>query len=453
MTTREQRVEVLTARDRNTARLRQERAAQFSTAMLLMPLRAMLPDHEDTYRTGALTVDQTDLPAFSARGLRTKDKKTKIELGKYRKDGTEIPRWVLEMDAGWAPKKSTLTGKALAESATNQADMEFVFALTTIAANPHLGLPKMMLGTSLNGPNREIAEETLRPIRALVTSGFTPAHLTGDKGYVQLGAVNYQAELAKIGVLPLFDYKVGQLGTQGGVGGSLQVEGDHYCPATPAPLLDATVDHRANRIDEDTRRVRIAERGKHRLRRKERPDQRGHYPMMCPAYGPQATVECPLRDVHPRSSTKAKPVITAENLPLAPDHVCTQTSVDFGPEDGIEHRQALRYGTPEWETTYRNDRQVVESLNDELSNGPEKLVDPHVRRVRGLAAQAFITLTGLVQLNIRRIATYLHEQTRLVPKPRYPRRRDTQHLSEYVRRDRSADAGAVLRLPDPPPRV
>lgn len=175
--------------------------------------------------------------------------------------------------------------------------------------------------------------------------------------------------------------------------------------------------------------------------------------MMCPAYGPQATVECPLRAIHPKSSRKPKPVIATGNLPVAPDHVCTQTSVDFGPDDDVLYGQAIRYGTKEWQDTHRSDRQTIESLNDEIKQGPERLDHSGSRRVRGVAAQAFIILTGLVQINFRRIAQWLLESRRTQPKKTYPRIRDIQGRSDYVKKDRSADEGAVLKVPDPPGRT
>lgn len=451
MTTRPDRVQILSLRDKNAQRLRQERAAQFATAMLLMPLKIFLPDLEETYRTGALSVDQTALHVFSARGIRRKDKKSGVEMAKIRPDGTEVDRWVLEMDAGYYPRKFSSENRESSDSRASTPDHEWMWALTTIATNAAAGLPKLIVGTSLNAPNKEIADETLRPVRELAAHGFTPAHLTGDRGYVQLGAAKYQSKLRDMGIKPLVSYKKTQLGISGGVAGSLQVEGDHYCPSTPKPLLNASVEFENKTIDGHTWESRIEERGKYRLRRKEKPDERGHYPMVCPAYGPQATVECPLRAIHPNSSKKPKPAIKDGDLPIAPDHVCTQTSVDFGPEDGIEHAQAIRYGTKEWRNTYKSDRQVVESLNNELKTGAEKLDDSTSRPMRGLAAQSFIILTGIVQINIRRIAKYLLELRRSTPKRTYDRRRDTEGLSDYVRADRSVDEGAELKIPDPPP--
>jgi hypothetical protein len=308
------------------------------------------------------------------------------------------------------------------------------------------------MGASLNAPNKDIPGETIRPIKALLDRGYKVSRLTGDLGYAQLGAEKYQKPMRDLGVPVLMGFKKDQLGVKGGVGGTLQVEGDHLCPSTPTNLVNASVDHANGVIDDETWAKRTKERQKYKTRRKEKPDASGHYPMMCPAYGPQATVECPLRKVHPNSSKKIKPAIDESALPEARDRICTQTSVDFGPDDGVERRQALPFGTEEWQLAYTHDRQLIESSNDFLKSGPESLDNPKNRRLRGLAAQQFIAVTAAVSANFRRIATFVAERRRVTPKKQYPRGRDIRGLSDYVRRNRSRDEG-VIRLPEAPVRT
>jgi len=84
---------------------------------------------------------------------------------------------------------------------------------------------------------------------------------------------------------------------------------------------------------------RIDERVHYKLRRKEKPDADGNVPMMCPAVGPNATVECPHKELHNKAPDKPGPVVLKRNLPAVPDKICTQTSVKFACEDGIEQSQ------------------------------------------------------------------------------------------------------------------
>lgn len=90
--------------------------------------------------------------------------------------------------------------------------------------------------------------------------------------------------------------------------------------------------------------------------------------MMCPAIGPQATIECDHRGPQKNASKKHKPKVDPRNMPAIPDRICTNSSVSFGPEDGVELSNALKYGTDEWEEAYRSERNLVESALRAVAN-------------------------------------------------------------------------------------
>jgi len=246
----------------------------------------------------------------------------------------------------------------------------------------------------------------------------------------------------------------------------MQLEGSHYCPALGKTLVNATKDLRAGMIDAEVYAARIEERSYFELRAKERPDDRGHVPMMCPAYGPGATIECPLRAIHPKSSKKAKPVVLERDLPKKPDRICTNTSVDFGPEDGLRHANAIPYGSKEFATTYKYDRNVIESMNAfAKDSGKENLGASQNRRLRGMAAQQVLITMLLVSVNIRKVNQFLRNLIHGKTTSTTLRRRDREGLSPYVRgrkrRSKKATAAqmklaeeivALLNLAPPPYR-
>jgi hypothetical protein len=117
----------------------------------------------------------------------------------------------------------------------------------------------------------------------------------------------------------------------------------------------------------------------------------------------------------------------------------------FGPHDGVEHEQLLPYGTPEWQETYKHDRNTIESYNDFLKAGLETLDKPEKRKVRGRAAQQFIVTFLLMSANIRKIARFIGESRRAEPKIKRPRRRDTLGLSDYVRPNRGVKTPAAKK--------
>lgn len=101
--------------------------------------------------------------------------------------------------------------------------------------------------------------------------------------------------------------------------------------------------------------------------------------------------------------------------------------------DGVYYTQALPFGSEEWHETYSHDRNSMESMNDYIKNGPERLSSSTARRPRGLAAQSFLMTMLLTSANLRKIARYLRDKRRSKPKTTYPRRRDAEKLSTYVR--------------------
>lgn len=441
---REQRQAVISARDKNEMRLRQERGVTFAGAMLEMTFNAQ-PRRLRRAWKGALTVDQTSTRAPSQRGRRKKSVDTEEELIVYHLEtGEEIPRLVLEIDADWFPTKKSRSAKVRNPNATDM-DYNWEYMLTLVAQSQQTvgvkpGHPMLIMGASLNKPNFEVGEEALRTIRSIQSRGHKISRLTSDLGYGgNLKVENWHQPLLDLGVPVLTEYKRlsqkdgkgGQKGIKGGKDGALQVEGNLYCCATPPELLTASVDFDAGTIDEDTRSRRIVERNTHyKLRPKEKPDANGNQPYMCPAYGPGATVNCPLREAHARISAKPKPTVQAHNLPESPDKVCTQTSITVTPDVMVAHRQAIDYGTDEHQRTYRQDRNQIESINYVLKASPENIADPGARLVRGLAAQQFMMVMSLVSANLRRIVRYIQNESR-TPRKKSPRGRDTRGLSNY----------------------
>ena len=217
--------------------------------------------------------------------------------------------------------------------------------------------------------------------------------------------------IKEMGFDVITDYQVTRMGVRGGKAGSIQVEGRHYCAGTSKDLLNASNDAAGHKIDEETYRRRLEERTAFELRPKERPDERGHVPMMCPAAGPNPTVDCPIRKIHPKAPDKVRPNVRDENVPEAPDQICTQGTVDFGPEDGIRDAQFFRYQSKEWSDAYRVGRNTDESYHAYVKSAGHEALDVSARRrIRGFAAQQVLTTILLVSANIRKIIKFLTDR-------------------------------------------
>lgn len=446
----EERKQVVSARDQNESRRKTERGREFANAMMEMTIQ-MLPRRIRRQLSNAVSLDQTAVRAVSPRSRFSRDKTTGEEVAP---PNTTHHGLVSEIDADLYPTKAYtnrsrkaaadllngLITDAARKAAQKPRKGDFIWAFMlnlTVMVPPNAAAhPTLAVALSLSKPNEGIAEEGLSAASSLVKRGYKLTRMTTDLGYAHLKG--YAAGLQELGVPRLSDYKINQLGVHGGVGGSKQIEGHHYCAALPEHLRDATIALREGKITLDEYRQLIQERLKFRLRRKESPDANGRFPMVCPAYGPQATVKCKLRPEH-ANEAKNQPVVEESDLPAIPDRICTKSSVAFGVEDGVEYSNAIDYGTEKWKAAYTDDRNAVESFNNAEKNERHAIDidDPFSRRKRGRAAAFFALTMMTVEINIGRILRFLRDEDlriKAVAAKKIERSRDRLGISEYAHR-------------------
>lgn len=215
--------------------------------------------------------------------------------------------------------------------------------------------PLIVLGIAFHKPGVASAVEALGAFRSIRERGHEPGYVMGDRlNFPGTKEMGLQLPLRQLGYEPVHDYRVDQLGIKAHYAGAKLVEGTWYCPSMPEALVTATTDYRDTGpkknvegklycskldepIDEETWRARVDRRSKYALRRKEKPDADGCYPMMCPASGPSATVTCPLKPQH--TGTKVAVTISIGKPPAEPPRICTnKSSVTFPPEAVAKYR-------------------------------------------------------------------------------------------------------------------
>jgi hypothetical protein len=403
---------IRTARDLNLMRRRKERLDWFTQQFVQMTFTMQPRRLRRRQTTANVSVDQTPVPVYSRRG-------TKNENDPERR----AERLVKEMDAAWYFKHGDyIWGYAanFAVSTANTAGQRADFPITIRAFN-------------LSVPNTDVTGEAVKLGKQLVDAGHRPGRFAHDRGYAAGKGENaMHRQLARLGYRRVFDYEVTELGlATGGQNGSIYVEGEHLCPATPTDLVEASVRARDLEYDEKTYRVLIDERSKYALRNKEKPDAEGKVKKMCPALGPQAKVECPLREIHPNASQKAKPYVLKKNLPPRPDKICCNSSATFvETEETLRFKQDLRYGSDEWQTTYSADRNMVEGINGYIKDeSRENLTSAARRSAAGIAAQQVLVTMLVVSANMRKLQSFLKHEARTV----------LQTLNEMARRERLRD--------------
>ncbi|MFJ4989003.1 hypothetical protein ACIP9H_35055 [Streptomyces sp. NPDC088732] len=425
---------------------REHRLALFTEFVLdasVGPLKNLLAE-----LTGGVAVDATPVRTY-ARGRRTNgpELSTDPDAGWYVREGDHrdpdaspladdaepsrksrklsgIPqkkpslrkRYLFGFDAHLAVTRDTRHDKPLLDDGTPDPEVP----------------PALVLGLCLDKPGERPAYNGLKTISRLQKRGYAPGYLAGDRAYNNSEPAEWQLPVRALGYQPVYDYRVDQLGNQGGTQGAILVEGTWYCPSMPQALIDATGDLHAGRIDRETWTARIAARKPYRLMPKERQDAEGHQRMMCPAEA--GKVQCPLK---PRSLGRGiqLPLVDPEPSPTGPVKVCRQRAITLAPEEGAKHWQALDYGDEQWQKIYFRLRNSVEGFNG-FAKSPlaEAIESSRLRPIRGLAAQTILLVFQIAHANRRKITRWLDSLALSGERPvrRTNRRRKTKPLGTWT---------------------
>lgn len=306
--------------------------------------------------------------------------------------------------------------------------------------------PHLVVAASLSIPNMEVAEEGTRLLESAATLDLAPGIADADKQYwANAKPFRLLKPALKIGFTPSTDYRSDRVGVRGGKHGGLFVEGDVYCPSTPAPLLNATKDFLDKQIDVETYRARLEERKAYRLHVKDKAKGNGKVLLRCPALSRSPTVTCPLREMMRTATKKNRPAVEPETLEEEfLDTICKQHSAAFDLTEMQSPQQAFDYGSEEWEIFHDHARNSVESENEQLkASGDEDIATARRRRVRGIAAAQILVTLLIVNHNLRKIAAFLSDQeierARTSPRVHTLRRRDRVWANRYTKTTGNGD--------------
>ncbi|MEV7393825.1 hypothetical protein [Streptomyces sp. NPDC091215] len=412
-----------TAADIDDLAERERRLALFTEFVLdasVRPLHTLLSELAEV----SLGIDATPVRTFS-RGRRTRGPElaTDPDAGWYVREGDHRdpdapvsesmrpappPAKPGKAKAAGDKKKTSLRKKYLFGFdahliVTRDAEHDAVL-LDNGTPNPDV-LPALVLGIALDKPGQRPAYNGLKILNRLRDRGYKPGYLAGDRAYNNSEPDEWQLPVRAMGYKPVYDYRADQLGRQGSTQGAILVEGHWYCPSMPDPLINATIDLHAERIDRETWVQLIAARRGYRLMPKQNADDEGYQRMMCPADAGKA--QCTIKQ-HTMGRGIHLPLIDPEPSPVGPLKICRQKAITVSPEAGAKHWQALEYGGPEWQKVYFRLRNSVEGYNGYAKNPlAEGIESAGSRRIRGIAAQTILLAFQLAHANRRKIRKWL----------------------------------------------
>ncbi|MBQ3358539.1 MAG: hypothetical protein IJG47_06530 [Microbacterium sp.] len=368
----------------------------------------------------SLTIDATFLSAFG-RGM-----------GKEKRAAQRPEERVIsEPDADWYIRTYESEDS---RSAIRKSGFGWEYELAAIISNdPHQprAVPHIVIGFNHHIPNvgsndgaREIFEDVINRGLMIDYAVADQAYFPGARAEVLQNFLRgHGAKLVMKYAKSQADREAKGEGTiQAEAHGAILVEGHWYCPALPSVQRAAVVEYQnalsadrknpklsnaqrqARAVEHKARmQAQVKERERWEVRPKESADERGNYPMRCPASGPSRTLECPLKPGQKplKAGKVALPVL---HPPKAPGQICTNaSSVKFNVNDGGKYEQHHRYKSPEWQLIHSYGRQVIESFNGSLKHADNELAASGTRRLRGEVGQAFLTLLGVLATNASRI--------------------------------------------------
>lgn len=419
--TRTERETMLAALDPQTVAVRVKRV-QHVTNTLLEASARLVPDEVRARWNGNVCVDATLIRTWGKRGH------PKPKPGKDSSADKMSPETV----AGWYVRENPRT---------NKKELYFGYeahlaVMTASQPGQPAEFPLLVLAMTVDKPAQNVAGNATTLLQSLNERGYPAGTLAGDRAYFPNPQPEHlQLPARALGYTLCGDYRDDQLGKQAEYGGAILVEGNWYCPSMPQPLIDATIDHRADRITDDVFKARINQRARYAFRPKHAPTPDGNTAWMCPARGPGATATCPLAADNNGPVNLGLPTTRTRilNPPTQPDTCCTNsTSITIpvaprraGNSNIAKYFQDLRYKSPEWQSVYAVLRNTIEGFNGfTKSASEENTEEPGRRRIRGYAFQALAVAVLIVASNVRKIASWLKRRDdQPAPEPTSPTRR------------------------------
>jgi len=423
---------------------RKERLTQVVNRLLEASF-ALLPREVRRSWNGTVGVDATLVRSFA--------RATKYAKGRRRKrDLPIVETHSADPDTGYYIREPDARDNVDASGRSGKTDWgrEATLVVTAPDDLKDPSFPSLVIGMApLHKPGQSPGKNAVIALANVRQRGQPAGYLAADRAYSSAKPEDFQLPIRDMLYQPVFDYRSDQLGVKGNYQGFLFIEGAYYCPSIPKNLINATIDYRAGRIDQETYTARIEERRKVRARPKTAPDPDGYVRLQCPAAGASPVARCPLK---PRSERKAKGVRVrispSAELQSRPPSSCSQETVTIPPNEGAKLRQPLHFGSEEWHDPYSLIRSANEGMNGFVKDpAHEALGEAGRRRVLGTAAQSLIVALLLMAANVRKVLAFLASRIKTSPSDRLLRRRRRRTTPVSIWRPDASETAVKDRAP------
>jgi hypothetical protein len=234
-------------------------------------------------------------------------------------------------------------------------------------------------------------------LERLAANGVGIGDVLYDSGYSHRVAPSWAMPPRRLGASLVTDLHSNDRGQKGTYAGAIACNGNLYCPATPAALLEIGPPKRGTSREEiEAHDRKVAELACYKLGRISKDDADGCHRVACPAV--QAKLRCALRADSLSLSHLHPEVIEApsENPPCC----CTQRSITVPPAVNAKTAQRQDYLSPQWRQSYGR-RSAAERANATLKDPSSTDITRGSIRVRGQSALMIVVACAVVVRNIR----------------------------------------------------
>ncbi len=342
----------------------------------------------------------------------------------YAADWTDHASWSRPSERGRTPADPDASwGHRATNTGGTRTELFFGYygqVLTMVGDERGAPVPELVRRATLDAPSVDPAGVLPGMVARLVASGTAVGDVLVDAGYSYRAAATFAGPLRALGAKLVMDLHPNDRGPKGAFEGAVCANGNLYCPAVPAALLELAPLARGA-TDEEARAHddRCAEAARYKLGRTHGADSDGYSRVMCPAAA--GKLRCPLR---PESMALGYDHPEVLSPPEHRPRCCTQRTITVPPSVNAKTRQKHDYPSGAHRLSYNRRTGVERSFSSVKQSGRIDLRRGSCR-LFGRTCNLIVLVCAMAVRNLRTVESFerARDEQRQRPPPTRARRR------------------------------
>jgi hypothetical protein len=315
-------------------------------------------------------------------------------------DWTDLESWALaphsdgvtaDPEASWGHRRSHAIGEG------DEVFYGYYFsAAVMVADEAGPQVPELVRRITLSTCSADPVPQMVPVLKRLAGSGVALGDVLADSGYSHRVPGNWALPLRALGAQIVTDLHPSDRGPHGTYAGAVLSNGNLYCPATPAALVDIAPLARGASAEQTTAHdQKTAEAARYKLGPIAATDADGYQRVACPAVA--GKLRCPLRG-ESMALGYHRPEVASP--PEHPPACCKQKTVTVPPVVNAKTRQKHDYPSGAWRVSYAR-RAGVERAYSTMKDPASNDIDRGWCRLRGLTPILLLLAATTAVRNLR----------------------------------------------------